>query len=57
MLFMIKTRNPFNYDMESFVVGAASEDEAKIKFSMDNPSYKVGDIFRIEGDVLMVRTE
>lgn len=55
MLFRIDTINPYSGDWEYYVVGAVSEEEARIKFHKEVPSsFEIKDIFRISGDLLRI---
>lgn len=52
MLFKIETRNPYNGEIEHYAVAGKDENEAKINFSLEFPSFKVRNICYIEGNVV-----
>lgn len=56
MLFKIETKNPYSGEIECYVVVADDEDMAKINFSMEFPSFKVRNIYYIEGNVVKMNT-
>lgn len=55
MLFKIEIKNPYNSEIEYYVVAGKDENEAKINFSMEFPSFKVRNVFCVEGNVLPLK--
>lgn len=51
-LFKIETKNPYSDEIEYYAVAASNEDEAKINFTMEYPSFKVRNVCYIEGNVI-----
>lgn len=56
MLFKIKTKNPYSGEIEYYAVVAHNENEAKINFSLEYPSFKVNEVYYIEGKVVQINT-
>ena len=54
MLFKIETKNPYNGELEYYAVAAENESDAKIKFSLEFPSFKVRNVYYIEGYVIPI---
>ena len=54
MLFKIETKNPYNGELEYYAVAAENESDAKIKFSLEFPSFKVRNVYYIEGNVIPI---
>lgn len=52
MLFKIETRNPYSGEIEHYAVAAENENGAKINFSLEFPSFKVRNVYYIEGNVV-----
>lgn len=52
MLFKIETRNPYSGEIEHYAVAGKDENETKINFSLEFPSFKVRNICYIEGNVV-----
>lgn len=51
MLFEIEARNPYSGETEHYAVAAENETNAKIIFSQKYPSFKIRDVYYIEGSV------
>lgn len=56
MLFKIETKNPYSGEIEYYAVVAEDENGAKINFSLEFPSFKVRNIYNIEGNVVRMNT-
>ena len=57
MLFKIETKNPFNGEIEYYAVAAENEDKAKMNFTLEFPSFKVRNVYYIEGNVVKMVIE
>lgn len=57
MLFKIETKNPFSGEIEYYAVAAESEDKARVNFSLEFPSFKVRNVYYIEGNVVRMVIE
>ena len=51
-LYKIETKNPYSNEIEYYAVSAPNQNEAKINFTMEYPSFKVRDVCYIEGNVI-----
>lgn len=52
MLFKIETKNPYSGEIEYYAVAAENGNEARINFSLEFPSFKVRNVYYIEGNVV-----
>lgn len=57
MLFKIETKNPFSGEIEYYAVAAENEDKAKMNFTLEFPSFKVRNVYYIEGNVVKMVIE
>ena len=57
MLFKIETKNPFSGEIEYYAVAAENEDKAKMNFTLEFPSFKVRNVYYIEGNVIKMAKE
>lgn len=57
MLFKIETKNPFSGEIEYYAVAAENEDKARVNFSLEFPSFKVRNVYYIEGNVVKMVIE
>lgn len=54
MMWLIETKNPFSMLIEKYLVCAETEYEAKIKFTMEFPSFKVRSIVNKSEEVFQL---
>lgn len=57
MLFKIETKNPFSGEIEYYAVAAENENEAKINFTLEFPSFKVRACTEFESNVIKMAKE
>lgn len=55
MLFKVESKNPYSSEIEYYAVSGKDENEAKINFTMVFPSFKVRNIYYVEGNVLPLK--
>lgn len=55
MMWVIETKNPFGYVIEKYVVCAETEMDAKIKFTMEFPSFKIRSITNKSLEILQIQ--